>query len=284
MARHVRDLATSTWFHVFNRGADRQDIFSGDGDYVLFEQLLQQAVDRFAIEAHAYVLMSNHFHLLLHCPQGQISTAMQRICGQYGAAFNQRTQREGPVFTSRFKSVPVSSDAQLVQVGRYIHRNPLAIVPARALHTYRWSSLGAIVGTRRLPGWLSTGTVFESDGDPVRYLQYVLEPRAADVSEASRTAFSFDQIERAVVASSGTDAHSILAVTPGRAHPTRVLAITLAVELRTAPVTELAARYGVDAQSIRRTARQGRIFTATSATFAGLRQATLHTLRRECAA
>ena len=108
MARRIRDLTASEWFHVFNRGVDRQDVFSGDGDYLLFEQLLEESVSRFALEVHAYALMSNHFHLLVHCPDGRLSDAMQRICGRFGAAYNRRTKREGPVFTNRFKSVAVT--------------------------------------------------------------------------------------------------------------------------------------------------------------------------------
>jgi REP element-mobilizing transposase RayT len=146
MGRHHRDLTRSEWFHVYNRGADRQDIFSADGDWTLFEQLTAEAFERFAIELHAYALMTNHFHFLGRAGDGGLSEAMQRLCGRYGAAYNERTGRTGSLFTGRFQSVPITSDAQLTQTARYIHRNPLAIVPAAALDTYRWSSLGVLTG------------------------------------------------------------------------------------------------------------------------------------------
>jgi REP element-mobilizing transposase RayT len=211
MARRIRDLSTSEWFHVFNRGADRQDVFSGDGDYLLFEQLLDESVDRFALQLHAYALMSNHFHLLVHAPEGQLSEAMQRICGRFGAAYNRRTRREGPVFTNRFKSV-------------------------------------------------------------------------ADTGGSAMPEFTCDDIENAVFVGRASDRWAALTPVPGQMNELRMLVIMLAVELRAAPVTDLADRYGVDPQSIRRTARRGRVAVATESDFARRRESVLGMLRRANAA
>jgi putative transposase len=283
MARRIRDLTASEWFHVFNRGVDRQDIFSSDGDYVLFEQLLDDAVDRFAVEVHAYALMSNHFHLLVHCPEGQLSDAMQRICGRFGAAYNRRTQREGPVFTNRFKTVAVTSDPQLTQLARYIHRNPLVIVGPQALHAYRWSSLGALVGSRDCPSWLSTGVVSDPGRTGSDLLDYVLRPQPSDTGRLSPT-FTCDDIEAAVLAGRTSDRAALLAAVPGHVNELRTLVITLAVELRAASAVELADRYGVDAQSIRRIARRGRVAAATATDFARRRESVLRSLGRAEAA
>jgi putative transposase len=282
MARRIRDLSASEWFHVFNRGADRQDIFSADRDYLLFEDLVAESVDRFAIEVHAYALMSNHFHLLLHCPEGNLSEAMQRICGRFGAAYNQRTRREGPVFTSRFKSVAVTSDAQLDQVGRYIHRNPLVIVTPPALRSYRWSSLGALTGARDRPTWLSTGTLSDPAEDPSRLVDYVLLPQPADTGGPGPM-FTCDDIEDAIVGRS-QDRAGLLTGKPGQVNELRTMVITLAMELRAASVFELAERYGADPQSIRRTARRGRVAAATESEFARQRDYALWVLRHSRAA
>jgi REP element-mobilizing transposase RayT len=282
MARRIRDLTASEWFHVFNRGADRQDVFSADRDYLVFEELLAESVGRFSIEVHAYALMSNHFHLLLHCPEGRLSEAMQRICGRFGAAYNQRTKREGPVFTSRFKSVAVVSDAQLWQVGRYIHRNPLVIVPALGLRTYRWSSLSALIGAREMPPWLSYGTLSDLDHDASRLLDYVLLPQPADTGTLEPT-YTCDDIEEAIAGRS-SDRASLVAASPGTVNEQRKLLITLAVELRAASVLELADRYHVDPQSIRRTARRGRVAAATESEFAQQREDALWVLGHSRAA
>ena len=284
MARRIRDLTGSEWFHVFNRGVDRQDVFSGDSDYLLFEQLLGESVERFAVEVHAYALMSNHFHLLLHCPEGQLSAAMQRICGRFGAAYNRRTQRDGPVFTNRFKSVAVTSDAQLHQVARYIHRNPLVIVGPRALHTYRWSSLGPLVGSRQRPSWLSTGVVNDPRRPASDLLEYVLRP-----SRRTRSMRRSGVDVRRHRGGGRRRSHGGSCRTARRragrhVNDLRMLSIMLAVELRAASVAELADRYGVDPQSIRRTARRGRVAVATAGDFARLRESALRTMRRADAA
>jgi REP element-mobilizing transposase RayT len=134
MARQARDLTQSDWFHIVQRGADRQDIFTSDDDRFLYEKLVNEGFKRHRVELHAYALMSNHVHLLGRVLDGgSLSDAMHHLGGRYALAFNKATKRDGPLFSSRFHSTPVTSDAQLLQTSRYIHRNPLAFVPMRAL-------------------------------------------------------------------------------------------------------------------------------------------------------
>ena len=282
MGRHHRDLTRSEWFHVYNRGTDRQDIFSADGDWTLFEQLTAEAFERFAIELHAYALMTNHFHFLGRAGDGGLSEAMQRLCGRYGAAYNERTGRTGSLFTGRFQSVPITSDAQLTQTARYIHRNPLAIVPAAALDTYRWSSLGALLGRRRAPDWLATGTVLESDSDREGYLRYVLEPQPSDReaygSLEPLTPTTCDQIDAAVDV---VMSRSCVPSAPGvrRADVARMLAVTIAVRTRAAENTQLAGRYGLaDPGSVRRLARRGRVRAAEPGWFQQLHHSVMRCL------
>ena len=73
MPRKLRDLDSSEWFHVFNKGSDGQDIFSLDGDHHLFEELVGAAARRTGLEVHVYALMSNHFHFLVRAPGGVLS-------------------------------------------------------------------------------------------------------------------------------------------------------------------------------------------------------------------
>jgi REP element-mobilizing transposase RayT len=279
MGRQRRDLSTSEWFHLVNRGSDRQDLFSIEGDWVLWEQLVAEAFARFEVELHAYAWMTSHVHLLVRSAGGDISAAMQRLCARYAQAYNARTGREGPLFTGRFRSKPVTDDAQLAQTARYIHRNPLAIVPAAALATYRWSSLGPLVGARLVPDWLSTGTI-DVSGD---YLAYVLAPQPGDRagSGATAPAISHDDIDRVVARLSGSEIGRLRDGLDRRHVESRTLAIMLAVELRVATAPELAQHYGLsDPRSIRRVARRGRVRTADSPSFAALRLRTLRQLGR----
>jgi REP element-mobilizing transposase RayT len=112
-SKRTRYLDETTWHHVYNRGADGQDIFSLDGDQSLFENLIGETVAVYDVEIHAYALMSNHFHFLIRDSNRELSEFMQFLAGQYAAAYNIRTQRRGPLFEGRFGSVPILDERHL---------------------------------------------------------------------------------------------------------------------------------------------------------------------------
>jgi REP element-mobilizing transposase RayT len=279
-----RDLTSSDWFHIVQKGADAQDIFSAASHRSVYEELAAEAFDRFGIEMHAYAWMTNHTHQLVHAPRGGLSEAMHRLGTRYATLYNGWTDRTGPLFTARFLSVPVTSDAQLDQVARYIHRNPLAIVGARGLVDYRWSSLGALCGRRSVPNWLTTGVVMAGlDADS--YERYVLDPQPSDRFGPGdlppSTPTGCDEIETAVAAVVGRSVDD-LRRSPGTVRDdARTLMIMLAVECRVAGSAALADRYGLrDLRSVRRAARRGRALAVQSPIFASLRDRALSQLDR----
>lgn len=151
-----------------NRGAARQDIFSDDADRHLFLDLLGDLDDRYGVETHAYCLMGNHYHLMLRSRCGRISSAIQDLAGKYTRQTNRRSGRDGPLFRGRFHSVAITTDAQLLAVVRYVHRNPLDLGWPRRLEDYIWSSHAAYLGTRPGPPWLHRDRVlayFAGDAD-----------------------------------------------------------------------------------------------------------------------
>ena len=107
--------------------------------------LLADAVGRFGIEIHAYCLMTNHFHLVVHCPIGGLSRAMQSVERRYTQSYNERYRRDGPLFRGRFHSVDITTNEQLARLTRYVHRNPLAFV------SHRVAGGLSVVELRRLP-------------------------------------------------------------------------------------------------------------------------------------
>lgn len=265
-----------------NRGVDRQDIFSADRDHLLFEGLLGEANCRFDVAVHAYVLMSNHFHLVLHGVGEVISEFMQHLCGRYASAYNDRTCRDGPLFTTRFRHVAITDDGQLAQAARYVHRNPLTFVPRASIAAYRWSSLGVYCGRRAAPPWLSTHLLSGLIGAPAKQLEYVLRPQSSDVLAVNAPPLvpvSCVEVEEAVAVVAGVDQESLRVPTPRRPNEPRTLALTIAVEARAADHDALARRYGLSGpQAVRRIARHGRVLVAESPRFADLRRRILRHL------
>jgi len=164
MARPLRIEFEGAWYHVMNRGADRRAIFRADDQRGWFLDLLGDAFDRFGVETHAYCLMDNHYHLLLHTPQAKLSRAMRHIDGVYTQRVNRAEGADGPLFRGRFRSILVDADSYLLAVSRYIHRNPLESGTVSRLDRYRWSSYPAYIGRGQPPVWLHRDVVLGALG------------------------------------------------------------------------------------------------------------------------
>ena len=270
-----RDLTTSEWFHLVQKGADGQDIFSASSHRSVYTELVAEAFERCRIELHAYAWMTNHVHQLVHAPEGGLSEAMHRLGTRYASLYNDWTDRSGPLFSARFFSEPVTSDEQLAQTARYIHRNPLPIVGSVGLVSYRWSSLGELCGRRPAPHWLTTGVVM-AGFDAASYERYVVTAQPCDRMGQGVlppiTPTSCDQIESAVAAVVGRSTGDLRSPNGKVSDPARTLMITLAVDFRSSDTTALADRYGMsDPRSVRRAARRGRAMATQSPAFASLR-------------
>lgn len=185
MGRRRRGDNDEGWFHVMNRGVDRQQVFFADSDRVDFERLLGVGHQRFGVEVHAYCLMTNHFHLLLRCPSGGLSSYMHDIGSAFTRHVNDRIGRDGPLFRGRFRSLPVDTDSYVRCAVRYIHRNPLEIPTVEHIDAYPWSSHRVYLKCRRRPVWLRTDVVLDMfDGDPAMFDRFVRDgdPRPGEVT------------------------------------------------------------------------------------------------------
>jgi putative transposase len=159
MSRAWRIEYAGALYHVLSRGNERRDIFIGDGDRLLFLDTVGKAADRFEVEVFAYVLMGNHYHLLLRTPRANLSKTMQWLGVAYTNRFNTRHARSGHLFQGRFKSIVVENDAYLLQLSYYIHRNPLRAGLVNRLIDYRFSSYGAYAYGKGAPEWLETKVI-----------------------------------------------------------------------------------------------------------------------------
>lgn len=181
MPRPLRPDIPDSWFHVMNRAIDHGIAFRDDNDRVEFGQRLADIHEHLGVITHAYCLMTTHFHLLLHCPDGGLSDAMQRLGSIYTRHVNDREGRDGAIFRGRFASRAITDDRYLLTACRYIHRNALDIPGVDDVTSYRWSSHRTYLGLRATPPWMRTGEVLAHwDGDVEAFDAFV---RAGDSSD-----------------------------------------------------------------------------------------------------
>ena len=168
MARPLRIEYPGAWYHVTSRGSERGEIFRDDRDRKRFLEALEESIERFKVEVHCYVLMSNHFHFLLRTLEGNLSRFMQRFNTAYTTYFNLRHHRAGHLYQGRFKAIVVEADEYLKGLSRYLHLNPVRLKrykeltvedKARILKEYRWSSLPGYLGITKWDEFVTYGIV-----------------------------------------------------------------------------------------------------------------------------
>lgn len=159
MARPLRIEYPGAWYHILNRGRRKEKVFFAEPDYRSFMHLLGECSRLFNLEVHSYSLMPNHYHLLIHTPEGNLSRIMRHLDGVYTQKINRRYKLEGSLFKGRFKSILVEEKSYLLELVRYIHRNPLKVYSKSKLHEHEWTSYWAYINNENKPPWLHTAKV-----------------------------------------------------------------------------------------------------------------------------
>jgi len=159
MARPVRLEFPGALYHVTARGNERKPIYRDDRDRERFLQRLSETVERYALRLHAYVLMRNHYHLLVETSEANLSRAMRQLNGVYTQDFNRRHRRSGHLLQGRYKAILVDKDSYLLELSRYIHLNPVRVGEVKEAWEFPWSSAAAYVGKVPLPSYLSVAVV-----------------------------------------------------------------------------------------------------------------------------
>ncbi len=144
MARLARYFVEGQPQHLIQRGNNREPIFVVDGDYRFYLKCLQEAAERHGCAIHAYVLMTNHTHLLA-TPETESSLpkTMQSVGRRYVQYFNFTYSRTGTLWEGRYKATVVDSEAYLLTCMRYIELNPVRAGMVEDPSNYPWSSYGA---------------------------------------------------------------------------------------------------------------------------------------------
>ena len=196
MARKPRLEYEGAVYHVMNRGNHQQAIFRTDEDRSMFLSSLKEGCERTGWVVHAYVLMGNHFHILLETPEPNLVAGMQWLQGTYTKRFNAAHREWGHLFQGRYKAIPVDSGGDyLLTVANYIHLNPARVkgfdIERQPLKDYRWSSYPGYISKRGRMPWVRVERVLaclgleDTPGGRRRYADYMTR-RVLEVQRAKK--------------------------------------------------------------------------------------------------
>ncbi|MDO8618575.1 MAG: transposase [Candidatus Daviesbacteria bacterium] len=196
MPKRTTPLVNGEFYHLYNRGVEKRDIYLNYWDYKRFfknlyyyqflgpkpsfskftkseSSLFKPQVENKIIEIICYSLMPNHFHLLIRQLKDKgISIFMSQLLNSYTKYFNIKHQRVGPLFQGAFKAVLVETDEQLVHLSRYIHINPVVSGIAKNLDDYQWSSFSEYMSRPFLCSTLEILNFFPSEE---KYREFIEE-------------------------------------------------------------------------------------------------------------
>jgi len=154
MGRPLRVEYAGALYHITSRGNERKKIFLEGGDRKKFLGILEDYHDRYGILIHSYVLMDNHYHLILETPKGNLLKVMHGLNGGYTGYFNRKYGRSGHLFQGRYKGIIIDKDSYLIPLSRYVHLNPVRAKIVERPEHYRWSSYLGYIGRGKEYGWV----------------------------------------------------------------------------------------------------------------------------------
>ena len=167
-------------YYVTSRGNERKAIFREEFDFDLFLDVLSETCDRFNWVVHTWCLMTNHYHLVVETPDGNLSAGMRQLNGVYTLRFNRRYGRVGHLFQGRYKAILVDKSAYLLELSRYVVLNPVRARMVEHPGDWLWSSYRFTLGEVPSPDWLATDAMllqFSVDRERAceRFVAFVLQ-------------------------------------------------------------------------------------------------------------
>ena len=153
MSRPQRIEYPGALYHVTSRGNEKGAIFWEDRDRRKFLSLIDAAHQRYEILLHAYLLMPNHYHLLIETPRGNLARVMHDLNGVYTGYVNAVRKRTGHLFQGRYKAIVVEKDRYLLELSRYIHLNPVRAGLVKLPGQYAWSGVHYLLGAADATAW-----------------------------------------------------------------------------------------------------------------------------------
>ena len=173
MTRPLRIQFPGALYHVTSRGNEKKNIFKDDDDRNHFLKILSQSIQTYNINLHCFVLMKNHFHLLVETPLGNLGDFMRQFNISYTSHYNRRHKRVGHLYQGRYKSILVEKDSYLSALSRYVHLNPVKVAEIKKttpehqlqhLWNYKWSSLPGYLNLSEQLDFLNYDTILVEYG------------------------------------------------------------------------------------------------------------------------
>ncbi len=210
-------LVNGEFYHIYNRGSEKRDIFTQAWDYKRFQKtfyyyqflgpkpsfskftksdlnLFKPDPTKKIVEIICYCLMPNHFHFLIRqLKDNGISIFISQLTNSYTKYFNTKYHRVGALLQGTFKATHIETDEQLVHVSRYIHLNPIVSGLVKNLNTYQWSSYLEYINGQ--PFYSFPQEILNFFSSPIKYQEFVeaqidygtsleiLKHRAIDVND-----------------------------------------------------------------------------------------------------
>jgi len=167
MARALRIQFPGAYYHLTCRGVEQRSIYECDQDRRQFLVLLERSLVDYQVVLHAYILMTNHFHLLIQTPKANCAEFMRHFNISYTGWYNWRHKRSGNLYQGRYKAFLVDADSYLLEVSRYLHLNSVRVRSfASKSYQERWHN-ALSYGWSSLPGYIQ-------EGKKVKYVNYDL--------------------------------------------------------------------------------------------------------------
>ena len=280
---------TGAWYHIMNRGRRGDNVFKEKEDCEIFVALLKEAAELWDVGISAYCLMGNHYHILAQTPLGNLSRFMRHLNGVYTQRYNRLHGYDGQLFRGRFKSILVEEESYLLELVRYIHRNPLRAEMVETLYEYAWSSHRGYLSSVKNWNWLHKDFILsmlasdkkkrrqaylrfmaKNDSDELldlfeqkklpsllgseNFISWVKETffekkKHRQVPESVQLAPDLGKIKREVCRVYGVEEKDLLTAQRGKSNEPRNVAIYLCRVLRNDTLLELGHAYGMTGYS-----------------------------------
>jgi len=202
MPRQPRIEFEGACYHVINRGNYRAHVFKSDGAKQALLKTLGETAQKLGWKVHAWVIMTNHFHVALETPPGNLVEGMKLWQGSFATRYNRLHKEQGPIFQGRYKSMLVDSGSYLGTLCHYINLNPIRARVCRGddLPSWPWSSLPWMLNRKLRPQWFSPVAALDHAGglpDTPRghrlYLEYL---KWLSANRNAKREFLFDKMSK----------------------------------------------------------------------------------------